>query len=81
MIILLGGLVAAFPQLAIYAAGGEAAPTGLMAAQSVVIGLTAWLGVAWLVGAVILHFYNRWLLGALAMKANHRLDAGGGPGQ
>jgi hypothetical protein len=62
--VLLGGIVAARPQLVFQ--GGALARTSEIAsafqAQSAAVTIAAWLLVAWLVAAVALHAYNRWLL-------------------
>jgi hypothetical protein len=69
--VLLGGLVAAEPGLAISPGpiSGAATLTALMESQAAALGIAAWLGVAWIVSSIVLHAYNRWLLAEVARAA------------
>ncbi|MCE5216290.1 hypothetical protein LLH03_04570 [bacterium] len=62
--VLLGGILAAAPQLVFQGGALPVAPEIASAfyAQSAAVTISVWLLVAWLVAAVALHAYNRWLL-------------------
>jgi hypothetical protein len=74
--VLLGGLVAAEPALAIgpTVVSQEIVTAALMQAQAAALGTTAWLGVAWIVSSIVLHAYNRWLLAEIARTAKGPLQ-------
>ncbi len=63
VIVLLGGVIAAVPALAgaTVQVDGPAWVQACLEAESAALGIAAWLGVGWLVAAVVLHYYNRWL--------------------
>jgi hypothetical protein len=75
MSVLLGGVVAARPSLAIAPTGVPANATqlALLHAQSAALSITAWLIVVWILAALILHAYNRWLIAEIARTAKGRL--------
>jgi len=76
--ILLGGLVAAEPRLAAGPQVGADTPWAahVVAAERAALGIVGWLGVAWILAAIALHFYNRWLFAELGRRA--RANAGNG---
>lgn len=71
MSVLLGGLVAARPSLAIAPVGVPSDPTALalLQAQAAALSIAAWLGAAWMLSSVVLHAYNRWLIAEIARTA------------
>ncbi len=75
MTVMLAGLVAAFPGLAVTPNVGQAPGwlQSVLQAQGASLGITAWLGVAWSLAAVALHAYNRWLLTELGRKSGANL--------
>ena len=74
--VLLSGLVAAVPELAVTVGPGTQphwAPAVLQA-QSAALGIVGWLAVAWALAAVALHAYNRWLLAELVRRSGGNSD-------
>lgn len=69
--VLLGGLVAAVPELAVTPSPDIRADwlASVLEAQSAALGIVAWLGVAWGIAGIAVHAYNRWLLVELVRKS------------
>lgn len=65
--VLLSGIVAAAPQLALLPQEAVGAPwlTALLHAQGAALSIVGWLGVAWAVSSIAVHAYNRWLFGEI----------------
>lgn len=69
--VLCGGLVAAVPKLALKpgAVDGPEWLVGVLEADYAALSITAWLTVGWVISALALHAYSRWLLSELSREA------------
>lgn len=69
--VLLGGLVAAAPQLALMPQASHVVPwlAALLHAQGAALSIVGWLGVAWAVSSVAVHAYNRWLFNEIGRRS------------
>ena len=78
--VLCAGLVTGVPALGpgVQSATAPEWLAGVMSAQSAALALVAWLWASWIMGAVAVHVYNRWLYSEMVKRARgYDIDEGG----
>lgn len=76
IVVLCGGAVASEPHLAVTPQGAPGAEwlMHLLGAQCAALGMAGWLGIGWLIAAIMVHLYNRLLLRQIRHSTGGRED-------